>query len=42
MMINYYDANDNLVWFGTEEELTIEVVNAANEEGWTRVVVDRP
>ena len=38
MMIKYYNAEGWLVWFGTEEELTAEVLNAATEDGWTREI----
>ena len=41
MMIKYFDENENLVWFGTEDELTAEVLNAAAEDGWIREVSDR-
>lgn len=40
MTIKYYGPNGEMVWAGSAEDLTVEILNIATENGWDRVLED--
>lgn len=40
MTIKYYGLNGEMVWIGSAEDLTTEILNIATENGWDRVLED--